>query len=41
MQASRALDIHKIAVRGLDKALQLMLLGFFFSSRITEIVHLK
>ena len=41
VEATGALHIHKVAVRSLNKTLQLVLLGLFFSSRITEIVHLK
>ena len=41
MEATGALNIHEITVGGLDKALKLVLLGFFFSSRITEIVDLE
>ena len=40
-EATRALHIHKVAVGSLNKTLQLVLLGLFFSSRITEIVHLN
>lgn len=39
--AARAANIHEIAVRCLDESLQLVLLGFLFSSGIAEIVHLE
>ena len=41
VEATRASDVHKIAVGGLNKTLQLVLLGLFLSRRITEIVHLN
>ena len=41
LEAARALNIHEVTVGSLNKALKLMLLSFFFSSRITEIVDLN
>ena len=42
VEATRTLYIHEITVRSLNKTLQLVLLSFFFISRISEIVnHLK
>ena len=38
--AARASNVHEVGVGGLNKALQLVLLGLLFSRRITEIVDL-
>ena len=40
VEATRASNIHEIAVRGLNESLQLVLLSLFISSGITEIVDL-
>ena len=40
VEATRALDVHEVGVGGLDKSLQLVLLGLLFGGRITEIVDL-
>ena len=41
VEATRAADIHEIAVRSLNKSLQLVLLSLVFGRRIAEIVHLN
>ena len=40
VEATRASNIHEIAVRGLNESLQLVLLSLFLGRRITQIVHL-
>ena len=40
VEATRAADIHEIAVGSLNKSLQLVLLSLVFSRRIAEIVDL-
>jgi len=40
VEATRASDIHEIAVRSLNQSLQLVLLSLFLGRRITEIVDL-
>ena len=41
VEATRALHIHEITIRSLDKTLQLVLLSLFFSGRVAEIVDLS